>query len=318
VEDIKKAKADALVQADQDKVKLLSAPFDVRRAELKVGKNELVSAIDAKKNEMALDEARRALTQLELDIGSRSVSGRASIGLAEERRHKAKLGMDQAQQNIEKMKIHAPMDGLVAIEKNESSGDDWDTSSWHDYREGDQTTPGTTIARIIDPGEMEVSAKLDERERNNVKVGQAAEIQFDALPGQIFKGTVKTLGGMASKGFFEGGQAGHFEITVQVQGSNSLLRAGFTVKLVIAGELRKDVLYVPRQAVFMKDGKRLVYVRNGSGFDSREIKVTGETASRAAVDGLASGTEVAFIDPSPSRKPSGRPSAEPSLSGGTR
>ena len=93
VEDIKKAKADALVQADQDKVKLLSARFDVRRAELKVGKNELVSAIDAKKNEMALDEARRALTQLELDIGSRSVSGRASIGLAEERRHKAKLGM---------------------------------------------------------------------------------------------------------------------------------------------------------------------------------------------------------------------------------
>jgi HlyD family secretion protein len=318
VEEIIKAKADALVQAALDKVALLEARFNVRRAELEVGKNELASAIAAKKNEMALDQARRALTQLEQDIGSHSVSGRATIGLAEEKRHKAKLGMDQAQQNIEKMKIHAPMDGLVAIEKNEESGDNWSTSLLPDYHEGDQTAPGTTIARIIDPGDMEVSAKLDERERNNVEVGQAAEIHFDALPGQTFKGTVKTVAGIGSKNFWEGGQAGHFEVTVQVQGSNPLLRAGFTVQLVIAGEVRKDVLYIPRQAVFVKDGKRIVYVRNGSGFNSREIQVIGETASRAAVDGLAAGTEVAFIDPSPSRKPSGRSSTEPSLSGGTR
>ena len=117
-QEIIKAKADDEVQKAKDKVALLKARFDVRRAELEVGKNELASAIDVKKNDLALDQARRALAQLEQDIRSHTASGKANIGLAEEKHSKAKLAMEQAQQNIEKMKVHAPMDGIVAIEKN--------------------------------------------------------------------------------------------------------------------------------------------------------------------------------------------------------
>src|SRR5882724_933851 len=49
-QEIIKAKADTSVQAATDKVALLKARFDVRRAELEVEKNELASIIDAKKN----------------------------------------------------------------------------------------------------------------------------------------------------------------------------------------------------------------------------------------------------------------------------
>src|SRR5437588_3138245 len=63
-QEITEAKSDAAVQAAQDKVALLKARFDVRRAELEVNKNELLSSIDAKKNDLALDEAKRALAQL--------------------------------------------------------------------------------------------------------------------------------------------------------------------------------------------------------------------------------------------------------------
>lgn len=318
-QEIIKAKADAAVQAATDKVALLKARFDVHRAELEVGKNELASAIDAKKNELALDQARRSLAQLEQDIKSHAVSGQATIGLAEEKRHKAKLAMDQAQQNIEKMKVRAPMDGVVAIERNMGStgGFFWGGMSVPDYREGDQTNPGATIARVLDPADMEVSTKLNGRDRSNVKVGQAAEIELDALPGSSFAGTVKTVGGMAARNFWEDEQGGHFEVTVQLPGSDPRLRAGFTVHLVIAGDARKDVLYVPRQAVFMNDNKRVVYVRRGSVFEAREVKVTTETESRAAVDGLSAGTEIALINPTVPRKSFAASSNQPSLGGGT-
>jgi len=118
-QEITKAKADAAVTAAEDKVKLLKARFDVRRAELDVQKNELVSTIDARKNDLALEGAKRVLAELDQDVKSRSASGKASIALAEEKRNKAKLAMDQARQNIDKMRVAAPMDGLVALEKNE-------------------------------------------------------------------------------------------------------------------------------------------------------------------------------------------------------
>ena len=63
-QEITKAKADAAVLAAQDKVALLKARFDVRRAELDVQKNELVSAIDGKKNQLALEQAQRVLAEL--------------------------------------------------------------------------------------------------------------------------------------------------------------------------------------------------------------------------------------------------------------
>ncbi len=117
-QEITKAKADAAVQTAQDKVALLKARFDVRRAELDVQKNELVSVIEARKNQLALDQAKRALAELEQDVKSHSASGLANIYLAQEKRNKAKLAMDQAQQNIDKMRVLSPMDGLIAIEKN--------------------------------------------------------------------------------------------------------------------------------------------------------------------------------------------------------
>ena len=85
-QEIIKAKADAAVVASQDKVALLKARFDVRRAQLDVQKNELVSAIDARKNQLALEGAQRVLAEVEQDVKSRSASNQATIELAQEKR----------------------------------------------------------------------------------------------------------------------------------------------------------------------------------------------------------------------------------------
>jgi hypothetical protein len=62
------------------------------------------------------------------------------------------------------------------------------------------------------------------------------------------------------------------------------------------------VLYIPRQAVFLKDGKRIVYVRKIGSYDQREVKIQSENESRAAITGLDEGTHVALIDPTVTRK----------------
>src|SRR5690242_16369022 len=112
-QDINKAKADTAVQAAQDETDLLKARFDVRRAQLEVGRNELVSTIDAQKNNLALEEAKRKLAQLEQDIKSRATSGEAGIKVLEEKRNAARLAMQVANQNIENMKLKSTISGIV-------------------------------------------------------------------------------------------------------------------------------------------------------------------------------------------------------------
>ena len=298
-QEITKAKADAAVVAAQDKVALLKARFDVRRAELDVQKNELVSAIDARKNQLALEGAQRVLAELEQDVKSRTASNQASISLAQEKENKAKLAMEQAQRNIDKMRVIAPMDGLVALQKNEGAAGGFFFSgmSLPEYREGDQVEPGRSVGEVIDPNRMELVAKVGELERNRIKENQSADIQLDALPGTVFQGTVKTVSGNNTRRFWDDDTSTKFEVAITLATVEPRMRPGLTAHVSINSDPRKSVIYVPRQAVFLKDNKRVVYVRNGGNFETHEVKIQAENESRAAIDGISAGTEIALVDP---------------------
>ena len=315
-QEITKARADAAVVAAQDKVALLKARFDVRRAELDVLKNELVSSIDARKNDLALEQAKRVLAELEQDVKSRSASGEATISLAEEKRNKAKLAMDQAQDNINKMRVTAPMDGLVALEKNEGAAGGFFFSgmSLPEYHEGDQVEPGRSVGQVIDPKGMELVAKVGELERNNIKEGQLVDLQLDALPGSTFHGTVKTVGGNNARRFWEDDSSSKFEISVTLATTDAQMRPGLTAHVFINSDPQKNVIYAPRQALFLKENKRIVYVRNGNSFEPREVKIQAQNESRAAIAGISAGTEIALVDPTAPRKAAS--SNAPPLGGG--
>jgi HlyD family secretion protein len=318
-QEITKARADATVVAAQDKVAMLKARFDVRRAELDVQKNELVSTIDARKNDLALEQAKRVQAELEQDVKSRSASNQAAISLAQEKRNKAKLAMDQAQGNIDKMRVNSPMDGLVALEKNEGAMGGFccfPGQSMPEYHEGDQVEPGRTVGQVVDPTDMELSAKVGELERSNIKVGQSVDVQLDAFPGSIFHGAVKTVGEANTRRMWDDDSSTKFEVTIKVATIDARMRPGLTAHISINGDPRKDVLYAPRQALFLKDNKRVVYVRSGNSFDAREVKIQAENESRAAIEGIGAGTEIALVDPTAPRKAAASGGASP-LGGGT-
>lgn len=303
-QEITKAKADAAVLAAQDKVALLKAQFGVRRAQLDIQKNELLSKIDAEKNDLALRQAQRALAELEKDIDSHHASGQAAIFLAQEKYNKAKLSMDQAQQNLEHMHVTASMDGLISIQKNmnASGGFFFTGMSLPDYRPGDQVYPGNAIAQILDPSGLNLTGKVAEQDHDNVKVGEPAEVRFDSVPDTVFHGVVKTVGGISMQSIFNSDSGHGFDVTIDLTSRDPRLRPGLTAQLTFLGERKTNVLYVPRQALFLKDGKRIVYLRKNGSYQQHEVKVQYQSESRAAITGLADGDEVALIDPTAPHK----------------
>ncbi len=307
-QEITKAQADAAVLAAQDQVTLLKDRYSVRRAELDVQKNELVSKIDGEKNELALAQAKRVLAEQEKDIESHKASGQAATYLAQEKYNKAKLGMDQAQQNLGKMRVTAPMDGLVSIQKNVNvmGGIMFTGMFLPDYRAGDQVESGASIAQVVDPQGLDLTSQISEQDRSNVFVGQPVRIVFDALPGRVFHGTVKSVGGMSVRQFFAANTSGNFDVSIQLANEDPRLRSGFTAQIIFLGGVKKNVLYLPRVAIFQKDGKHIVYVKKGNGYEQREVQIQSQNESRAAVGGVEQGEIVAMVDPTAPRKTTGQ------------
>ena len=305
-QEIAKGKADAIVQAAQDQVALLKARYDVRRAELEVSRNEIVSAIDAKKNLLTLEETKRRLEQLEQDIQSHAASNQASQRVLDEKRNKAQLLMMQAQKNIENMRVTTPIGGLVAVKEN---GDVFGGPSFGiqmpEYREGDQVGPGRQIVQVHAVDEMEISAKVNESDRANFNAGQPIEVLVDAIPGKKFGGKTKTVAGMASRDMFSGDMMRRFDATFQLGEADPNIRPGVTAQVTITGEVIKDALYLPRQALFEREGKPLVYVRTGGDFQAQEVKIKVRNESQVVVEGLNEGTVVALVNPDEAVKKTG-------------
>ena len=202
-EQIKKAQADLAVSSNQDQVDLLTAQFDVKRAELEVKRNDLLSAIDAKKNELALEEAKKHLKQLESDIQSRRQQAKAQIAVLQENRNKSVLELDIEKQRLSQVKLLAPISGLVAIRPNRPNFY-FPGMQIPDVREGDQLNPGVPVADVLDLSEIEVLARVGELDRANLREGQEAILQLDAIPGQRLNGKIKSMSGTATvEHFFE-------------------------------------------------------------------------------------------------------------------
>ncbi len=314
-QEIVKMRADAAVQGAQDDVALLTARFDVRRTELDASGNEFIGAVDAQKNVLSHEEARRRLAQLLEDVKSRAATNQASLSVVQEKRTKAQLAMQRAQQVIDSLVIRAPFDGVVSLKENRdaSGGMIFWGMILPEYRAGDQIWPGRPVADVIEAGRMEVRAKIDESDRPNLVSGQPALVEVDALPGEKFKARIGQLSGLASRAnFFESASVTRlFDVTLQFDQPDGRLKAGASARVTLDGKDIPDALHVPRQAVFDKNGKNHVFVKSGDHFEPREIKVEQRTESRVAISGVPEGTEVALIDPNKRASTGTSPSAPP-------
>lgn len=321
-QEVTKSKADAEVQRAQDQVALLKAKFDVRSAELDVARNELLSSIDAEKNNLALEEAKRRLAQLQDDVKSRQALNDATLAVSQEKRNKAQLEIQQAQETMQRMTIRAPFDGTVSVHENPDAmgGIYIGGMQMPEYREGDQTRPGNTIAEVYDANDLEIQSKIAESDRANVSPGQTVTVTVDAVPDATYVGKLKNVASMSSQGmYWNNGGTRKFDASFALNSTDARLRPGESAHIAVEGKVLTDVLVVLRQAIFDRNGNPIVYVRDGDGFNAREIRIVARTESQAAIEGVAEGTEVALVDPEKqSVKNAPQSSSGPAVGGAAR
>lgn len=210
------AETELAIQKSQDEVELTKANFQVRRWELETRRNELLSSIDARKNELSLEEAKRRKAKLEEDIKNRLAQQEAQLAVLREQLKKAELDVERERKRIDEARVLAPISGLVSILENRSGGRGGFGTTTPTIREGDQIPPGLAVAQLLDLSEMELVAKVEEVERANLREGQVALLRLDALPGKTVKGEIKRLGTTASMNIFRGEATKKFDCIVSI------------------------------------------------------------------------------------------------------
>jgi len=298
-QELVKMQADAKVQAAQDQLNLLHAKHDLRRAEIKVSGNEFVGAIEAKKNTLELDEKTRALAQLELDTATHLAGNKAALAATREKRAKSQIAADFARKSIDSMTVRAPLNGLVIIKENQDASGDigFMGMTLPDYRVGDTVQPGRSVVEIVDLTEIEIKTKISETERTSITSGAPAKVQVEALPGTPMNGASKGVGSPAQKAFWEPETSRQFNAAFALARPSSALRPGMTARVAVQGPTLKNVIHLPRQVLFERDGKPVVYVREGKSFTARPVQVASLTETRVVLRDFPNDVDVALLNP---------------------
>jgi len=203
------------VQTSKNDMNKLLAEFAVKRAELQVKKNPVLDPITQKSNILALAQTTRALAQTitNIEMLKTQQDSQMAVYNSNRRRSVQALGLDQGR--LLQTKTLAPMTGLVAIKQNRAGNFNFG-QQMPDIRPGDQLQAGMNVADVLDLSEMELTAKVGELDRANLKEGQDILIQLDAIPDKRFPGKIKTLSGTATSDVFSGDPSKKFDISFSV------------------------------------------------------------------------------------------------------
>ncbi len=225
---------------------------------------------------------------------------------------KADFDITEAKTALAAMVVQAPHDGVVVLHR------DWRGDV---LRPGATVFPGQKLAEIPDMGTIQAKVFVLEADAGELAKGQRAEVTLDAAPRMACRAKVTRVDTLAQPRYPDV-PVQYFGVTLSFDKIRpGTMKPGQRLEAVITTADLKHALVVPRQAVFLKKGKTVVYrKRLFGGFDPVIVELGPGVPGRVVVKkGLKSGDVVALLDPTASSSDESQPTGKAGpLAGGPR
>jgi len=197
----------------------------------------------------------------------------------------AEASLKDANENLTKTSIYAPMTGTVSmllVELGERVA-------------GTNLMAGTELMRVADLSRMEAQVQVNENDIPRVKIGDTALIEVDAYLDQKFKGIVTEIANSAKTTGVSADQVTNFDVKILVlpesyqklvdAGDKNPFRPGMSATVDIRTQSKSDILAVPIQSVTtrtdttkvggtssVKDIRTLVFITDGKFALAKDVK----------------------------------------------
>lgn len=196
----------------------------------------------------------------------------------------SEAALKEANENLTKTSIYAPMTGTVSmllVELGERVA-------------GTNLMAGTEMLRVADLSRMEAQVEVNENDIVRVSLGDTAMIEVDAYLDRKFKGIVTEIANSAKTTGVSADQVTNFDVKILIlpesyrdmeeQGKNPF-RPGMSATVDIQTELKPGILTVPIQSVTTRndttkiavapnedDIRTLVFITDGKYAFARDVK----------------------------------------------
>lgn len=231
--------------------------------------------LSALQSNVAATVAQRDAAQAQLDLlragptEEQTAAAQANVDQAEASVEQARLALDQAT-------VETPFDGVVAAIY---------------VTAGQRATAGLPLVTLIDPSQFHLSIPVDELDVAPLAVGQQARVSFDALPGVVVTGTVRSIAQAAASD--EGVAA--YDVRIDLPPSDAAIRADMTATATVIVEEISDALRIPTWAIHVDQATGEYYVQRRTGTEVQRVDVelgTRQEGMAQVLTGLSEGDEV--------------------------
>ncbi len=302
VQQIKKKQADQATARVADDTELKGAEVDLQTARVEMRKNDVIAGFQAEINKQNLAEAEAKLKLLKDTYALKREAEAADLRILEIQRDRALKAVEYAQNNIEKMTLRSPLDGLVVLSPI------YKGTRMVDPQEGDEVRAGGNIMLVVNPSLMQVTARVNQVDLSYLRVGQTAEVRLDAYPDLVFAGRVERVSAIGNTSQYSK-RVRYFSAVVSIQGSHPKLLPDLTSAVDVQLERLEHVLLVPREAIVMQQGQASVYVMANGRTEMRPVKIGPMNECEAVVEaGLEEGVTVSLspnVPPPAGQRPPG-------------
>ncbi len=231
-----------------------------------------------------LQKALRTYRQTKENYILKKDKAKADMKEVEASLGKAVRKMNELKKLSSQFVVYAPKAGMVIYKR-----------SWDGKKQGvgaQISTWDNVVAILPDLSAMNSLTYVNEIDISKVKKGQKAIVSTDAFPNKKFNGVVTEVANMGQQ--MRNSNAKVFEVTIQLEGHDSVLRPAMTTKNQIITDIIDSALYVPIECVHNNDSLSFVYL------DHRKQQViTGKSNDEDIVirQGLKKGEEIYLYPP---------------------
>jgi len=253
------------------RARLAQAEAQFRQAELSFKRSKQLSEENTiSQAEFEQAEASYNVAKAEVDAAKHSVTS-------------TEASLKEANENLVKTSIYAPMPGTVSmllVELGERVA-------------GTNLMAGTEIMRVADLSRMEAQVEVNENDIVRVSVGDTAIIEVDAYLDEKFRGVVTEIANSAKTTGVSADQITNFDVKIfilpesyemlAVKGNNPF-RPGMSATVDILTESKKDIISVPIQSVTTRNDttkvtsssedeiRTLVFLTDGEHALAKDVK----------------------------------------------
>ncbi len=131
---------------------------------------------------------------------------------------------------------------------------------------------GGKLMTIANDSRVFATANIYEKDLNLVKAGQEVSVKIASLPNRTFTGRIAVIGSVVE------GETRVVPVKAELDNSGGQLKPGMFAQLEVStNQTSKDILVIPSSAVVEANGKQLVYVKSGDGYQAAEVTL-GQTS----------------------------------------